>query len=228
MPVLREWDLVVDADAVLRGQGADPAIIRRRSAMLVSVAERAIREGSHLIKPEVLYRRLAVDRVVHERITLEGNGILQGRLLAQHLGPASEVSIILCTIGDALEELASETIAHDPVFGLALDGLGSAYVEALANAACRRFEEEAKAASLQASIPLSPGMIGWTVDEGQPQIFGLLDSEEIGVRVTPSWVMLPRKSLSMVLGVGTEMVEAGKTCDYCTLRETCRYQDHYA
>jgi len=228
MPVWREWDLTVDADAVLRGQGADPAIIRGRSAILVSVAERAIREGSHLIKPEVLFRRLAVDRVAHERITLEGNGILQGKLLAQHLAPASEAAVILCTIGDDLETRASETMAHDPVFGLALDGLGSAYVEALANAACRRFEDDAKVESLQTSIPLSPGMIGWSVEEGQPQIFHLLPSEEIGVRVTASWVMLPRKSLSMVLGIGREMVEAGRTCDYCTLREACRYQDHYA
>ena len=228
MSILREWDLVVDADAVLRGQGVNPAIIRGRSPRLVSVAEHAIREGSHLIMPEVLYRRLAVERVVHERITLKGGGGLQGKLLAQHLAPASEVAVILCTIGDALEALASETISHDPVLGFALDGLGSAYVEALANAACRRFEDEAKAAALQTSIPLSPGMMGWSVEDGQPQIFGLLRSEEIGVRVTPSWVMLPRKSLSMVLGIGTGMVEAGKTCDYCMLRETCRHQDHYA
>ena len=228
MPVLREWDLVVDADAVLRGQGANPAVIRGRSPSLVSTAERAIHDGSHLIKPAVLVRRLAVEGVVHERIKLEEGAGLQGRLLAQHLAAASEVVVLLCTVGDDLEELASKTMMSDPVFGLALDGLGSAAVEALANAACRRFEDEAKAAALQTSIPLSPGMIGWSVEEGQPQIFRLLPSEEIGVRVTPSWVMLPRKSLSMVLGIGTRMVEAGKTCDYCTLRETCRYQDHYA
>jgi len=101
-------------------------------------------------------------------------------------------------------------------------------VEALANAACRRIEDEAKAVALQTSIPLSPGMIGWPVEEGQAQIFNLLNAKEIGVCVTPAWVMLPRKSLSMVLGIGTRMVEAGKTCDYCTLRETCRHQDHYA
>jgi hypothetical protein len=28
MPVLEGWDLILDADAVLRGQGADPAVIR--------------------------------------------------------------------------------------------------------------------------------------------------------------------------------------------------------
>jgi hypothetical protein len=46
--------------------------------------------------------------------------------------------------------------------------------------------------------------------------------------VTPSWTTLPRMSLSMVLGMGERMVEAAMTRDYCTMRETCRYQDHTA
>jgi hypothetical protein len=39
--------------------------------------------------------------------------------------------------------------------------------------------------------------------------------------------MLPRKTLTMVLGAGPEMTAAGRTCDYCSLRDVCRYQDHY-
>lgn len=39
--------------------------------------------------------------------------------------------------------------------------------------------------------------------------------------------MIPQKSLTMVLGVGAEMKSSARTCDYCTMRETCRYQDHY-
>lgn len=195
MPVLREWDLVVDADVVLRGQGANHAATRDCSPNLVSTAERATRDGSHLLKPEVLVRCLAVEGVVHERIKLEERGSLQGRLLAQHPAAVSEVVVLLCTVGDDLEELASKTMMSDPVFALALDGLGSASVEALANAACRHFEDEAKAVGLQASIRLSPGMIGWPVDEGQPQILRVVRSDEIGVRVTPAWIMLPRKSL---------------------------------
>jgi hypothetical protein len=40
--------------------------------------------------------------------------------------------------------------------------------------------------------------------------------------------MVPRKSLTMVMGIGAELQSAGKTCDFCAMRETCRYQDHYA
>jgi hypothetical protein len=52
-------------------------------------------------------------------------------------------------------------------YSLALDGLGSAATEALANAACTQTETEAKADGMQASIPLSPGMEGWPTGQGR-------------------------------------------------------------
>lgn len=227
MPVELEWDLRIDADQVLRGQGADPTVIRQRSPRLVDLAERAIEEGTPLLKPAMLYLRWAVEGIRHESIHLEGGAELQGKLVAQHLAPARELLVILCTIGAELEEKISQVTSEDLVYGLALDGLGSAGVEALANAGCRRFEMEAVAAGFETSIPLSPGMLEWPVEQGQPQIFGLLQEEDIGVSLTPTSVMVPRKSLSMVIGIGESMV-SGTTCDYCGMRATCRYQDHYA
>ena len=227
MTVLRNWELIIDADQVLRGQGADPAAIRQRSPKLVNLAERAIEDGTPLLKPELLYRRLKVDDVIHERIRLEGGGELRGKLLVEHLAPASEVIVILCTIGSDLEEKISQVMTTDLIYALALDGLGSAGVETLANAACRQFEVEAEEKRLEATIPLSPGMINWSVEEGQPQIFDLLPAEEIAIELTSSWVMIPRKSLSMVMGIGKHMIQSGTTCDYCSMTETCRYQDHY-
>jgi hypothetical protein len=227
MTVLREWELILDVDQVIRGQGADPGVIRHRSPKLIDIAERVIEEGTPLLKPELLYRRLKVDQVVHERVQLDGGEELRGNLLSQHLAPALEVIMILCTIGSDLEDRISQVMKSDPAYALALDGLGSAGVEALANAGCRKFELEATAYELEVSIPLSPGMEGWPVEQGQSQIFDLLPTEEIGVQLTPSWVMVPRKSLSMVMGIGEDMTQSGSPCDYCSMRETCRYQDHY-
>jgi hypothetical protein len=225
MPVLSNWELIIDADQVLRGQGADPAKIRQRSPRLIDLAERAIEEGSSLLKPALLYRRMEVDHVIHERIRLKGGGELKGKLPATHLAPASEVLVILCTVGSDLEKRISQVMKTDLVYGLALDGLGSAGVEALTNAACRQFEIEAEMKHLEVTIPLSPGMMDWSVEDGQPQIFKLLPAEEIDVELTSSVVMVPRKSLSMVMGIGKQMITSGSICDYCSMAETCRYRD---
>ena len=114
------------------------------------------------------------------------------------------------------------------VYALALDGAGSASVEALANAACLYFENQAAEEGLQASIPFSPGMVDWTVADGQPQIFNLLGEAETIVNLTSSYIMIPRKSLTMVMGFGVDLKSSGRTCDFCIMRGTCRYQDHYA
>jgi len=101
-------------------------------------------------------------------------------------------------------------------------------VELLATEVISRLEAAAHADGLQSSIPLSPGMINWTVEVGQPEIFALVDAGQIGVRLNGSSMMVPRMSLSQVLGFGLEMNLKGRSCDYCNLNQTCRYQDHYA
>lgn len=227
MPKITNIIPEIDVDAVIRGQGADPAIIRQRRPAMVKLAEQAMEEALPLVEPTVIYREFAVQGVTHERLLLEGGHKLAGKLLVQHLAQAQRVYVILCSIGTSVEQYSSEMWASSATYSLALDGVGSAAVEALANAACRYFEDQAAFQGWRTSIPLSPGMIDWSLTEGQPQIFKLLDGETLGVELTPSMVMLPRKTLTMILGSGPELTAAGRTCDYCSLRDVCRYQDHY-
>jgi hypothetical protein len=70
-------------------------------------------------------------------------------------------------------------------------------------------------------------MVGWDVDPGQRQLFDLVNASQAGVRLNQSLVMVPRMSISQIQGYGPEMALQGKTCDFCNLRESCRYQDHY-
>ena len=227
MPLLRDWDLSLDVDQVLRAQGADPAVLRARRPALVDAAEQALQEGLAYLAPVAAYRELAVESLRHERLFLTG-GVLTGPLVAQHLRSAQQVVVLACTIGDALERVISEAMSEDPVRGLALDGLGSAAAEGLAAAAAAHFEDQARAQGLHTTIPLSPGMVGWPVEEGQAEIFSLVDGGEAGISLTSGGMMVPRKSISLVLGVGKDVAAEGRSCDFCNLRETCRYQDHYA
>jgi len=228
MQTLRDWNLVLDVDHVLMGQGADPKAVRERSPYLVEIAQRALVEGQSLLEPLVIYRHLAVQGLKHERLLLTGEATLIGPLIAQHLALAEQVVVILCTIGDGLENHISEVLTTDPSYGFALDGLGSAAVEALAADACNYFGEQAAAEGMERTIPFNPGMVGWPVEEGQKQIFDIFNDCEIDIKLTSSGMMIPRKSISMVLGLGADLTSTGRACDYCNMRETCCYQDHYA
>lgn len=226
MPILRDFELVLDADDVLRAQGGDPADIRARRPAFVELAERALVEAMPLLQPAVAYQHWTVEGLTHERLSLAGGGMLSGPLVSQHLAPASEVVTVVCTAGSQLEDHAAQVLGTDAVYGLAIEGVGSAAAEALAAAACHHIEVEAEAVGLKATIPISPGMVGWPVHEGQHQIFDLLTTAEIGVRLMPSGMMIPRKSLSLVIGLGVEVSSEGIPCDYCSMRDRCRYKAH--
>ena len=234
MPILNNWELSLTTDEVLRAQGANPDVIRLRRPLLVNNTDAAIVKGRYLLHPLVLYEKYEVIGLVHERLELISNSgslnkyYLSGQLVAQHLARAQIIVVMLCTIGSELDESVSSSFKIDPLSGLALDGVGSAAVEKLAIQACNYFETQANTDGFNTSMPINPGMVGWSLDQGQPQIFSLLDSDQIGVSLTESCMMTPSKSLSMVIGIGKEVATMGSSCDYCSLKGVCKYQNHYA
>jgi hypothetical protein len=194
---------------------------------LIKTAEEALTVGLELLEPQVLIKERTVTSFQHEQLVLEDNKQISGALVTGHLVGARSIKTVVCTVGSKIDAHASEVMEDDIVLGLAVDGVGSAAVEALANAVCKDIELEAESREFQSTIPLSPGMIGWSVEEGQPIIFDLMDPSQIGVELTPYKLMIPRKSLSMLIGLGPGMHSGQRICDFCAMRETCRYQDHY-
>jgi hypothetical protein len=170
---------------------------------------------------------LAVREFRHERVLLEPNGQLSGPLVAEHLHAAKSVVAAVCSIGPELEQAVSRCFAEDPALSMALDAFGSAAVDLVASAMCARVDAEADAQGVRTTIPLSPGLVGWPVASGQSQIFALVDGASAGVSLTKGFMMLPRKSTSMVIGIGPEVDHAGESCDYCSMAETCRYRQEH-
>jgi hypothetical protein len=224
MPALTGFTLIVTSEDVLSAQGADPQLIISRNPDLVSVAEEALEKGLPLIEPRIWYENRNVAEVLHSRIKLDGGGELRGSLLMEHLAGAKEVVVAVCTVGDRINEIVRTVFDEDPVLGLALDGVGSAAVNSLSASVAHFFEEQARENNTGISVPLSPGMQGWTVEDGQPQLFKLLRNNQIGVSLTDSCVMRPAKSLSLLMGIGPEVTSKGSICEYCAVKENCRYR----
>jgi len=228
MEILTNWSLHLDIDLVLRWQGVEPTRARQRNSPLLRIASEALQLGQPLIQPAVLVHSLPVDAAQHERLSLAGGGALSGPAITRFLAPAQEVVIVICTIGDQMELLISEAMKSEPALGMSLDGLANGAVENLGTEVCRHYEREAALRGWQCSLPVSPGMDGWPLGEAQKQLFNLVDSSFVGVHLTDSAVMLPLKTASMVLGLGENIAVQGGPCDFCNLRETCRYRETYS
>jgi hypothetical protein len=212
---------------VLRAQGADPEAVRRRRPGAVSVAEQAVAQGAGLVRPVVVSGTFAVAELRHEQLRLEGGGHLAGPLIAQHLRAAESVAVAVCTIGPALEEAVAACFGDDPALGVALDAFGSVMVDLLATAMCQGVDSDAAAQGLRTTVPLSPGLVGWPLANGQRQVFALVDAASAGVSLTPGCLMMPQKSTSLVIGIGADVEHAGETCDYCSMATTCRYRQEH-
>jgi len=90
-------------------------------------------------------------------------------------------------------------------------------VEAAAQLLSAEVRAWARERGLDATPPYSPGYCGMTVREQIP-LFASLPTRQINVRVTPSCLMLPVKSVSGLIGLGpADLVSpGGYPCEACT------------
>jgi len=222
MPILTTLKPAIELTEVWKYEqgGREPRLALRQ------LAEKLLPEAQALVTPAVVVDFFPVSEVKHDRITLEGGHRLRGPDAARLLAPAKEVVVGVVTIGPALEEQASQYFANgQPAHGYLLDCLGTAAVTNLVQQVCAHLENLAAARGWPLGFPLSPGDAGWPIAE-QKTVFALVPAETIGVRLTDSCAMLPKKSISFVAGLGPGMLTAaeGSQCDYCSLRDTCRYR----
>ena len=223
MELLEDFSLTLCEDDVLRGEGADPEIVRGGKTPILKAASSALHEGFSKLRPIALIESVKIVEHRHERILLQGGNELASPLVAHHLAGAEHVVVVICTIGSLLENMVSSWMEENPLLGLALDGLGNSAVEAIAQQVCKRIGEQAQDKNLTASTPLSPGEPEWPVGVGQLQIFSLLEPSRAGITLASSGMMTPKKSISFVVGIGPEMVQTDP-CSLCSLRERCRYR----
>ncbi len=227
--LLNQWKLNLDVDHILQGQGADPQIIRQRRPQLVDMAERALEESPDLLDPQLVYEEYGVEDFRHEKISLRDGAVLSGPAIGEHLAPADRVVIMAYTIGPELDRRVASAMRSEPVYALALDGLGTHAVDQLGWLAYQHFEAQAGAQAMQLTMPLSPGMIGWPFEKGQKQLMIMLDSTEAGIQVMDSGQMNPRKSVSAVIGMGKNVQhEEINPCDFCGVQHVCQFRGRHA
>jgi hypothetical protein len=225
MPIIRSgWDIDINVEDVLFAQAADAAVLSRRSPRLVEVAQKAAKDALDYLSPLVVYQDMEVKAFHRGGVILAEDHFLSGLLINEHLKGAHSVIVIVCTIGDALERKASQLSDQDIVYGYALDSAGSAAVDLLAYQAFHYFEGQKEKQGWKTSIAINPGMLGWPLKEGQKQIFSILGNQDHHVKLTESGLMIPLKSISMVIGAGPDMERNGNTCDYCSFKGRCYYQ----
>jgi hypothetical protein len=222
MTILRDWPLEFAQDQIGRLEGESSGRILSSAAGREDWAA-ALADARELARPVAAWGAFRLRGIAYGRIELEGGAVLGGGPLAEVASGSSELLIAVCTIGEALSLRVRELQGERRMLrGLLLDDLGSWAVDSVRQGFCRRMEEEASLAGLRVSTFLSPGESAWPLED-QRVIFSLLDAAAIGVSLSPSLLMSPRKSLSLVMGRGSAPLghEGGDNCDFCAMKDRC-------
>jgi hypothetical protein len=217
---LSSGQIPLDAEDVLRGQGIDP---KRARPGLVIPAEAVAGGLSDLLAPQAIYDVLSVRDFHHRTIELQGGAVFEGPLAARALAGAEKVALAVCTIGPALENHVKEIFSEDPVRAMALDGAGVASLRKVSEAVIAEVRDIAAKRGWGFGMRAQPGQEGWSIRQ-QRVIFEHLPANEIGVHLTESCLMIPRKSVSFVIGVGPDMRPDAVACDFCSKRDRCPWR----
>lgn len=212
--ILEGFDIEPDSAELSRllGRKSGEAIGSPAAATAGKIAaalDSALEESKGLLEPKAIY-------VAAAGADLPGSDIF---------ADLEKVAFCVCTIGPALEERVTALSKDgDMLAAVVLDAIGSAAAEATARYANDRIDEMAAAMGLKTSCRASPGYGDWDVKE-QKRLFELVPADRIGVTLTASSMMVPRKSVSFAVHIAEDPVRLRSegSCSNCDM-ETCPYR----
>jgi hypothetical protein len=207
-------DLAVAADEIEARLGYPPGAA---SSVFIDMINRTISAAPASLAVRAGFRLLPVERPPDRRDGLLVDGVFlhTRNIVAAEFAQTDRVAVFVCTIGPALEaEAAALMRSGDPALGFVVDCVASAYAERTAAVLHDRIAARSAREGGGVTNRYSPGYCTWPVAE-QHLLFSLLPPGFCGITLTESALMLPVKSVSGIIGVGSGVRRNPYRCDRC-------------
>ena len=228
MKIIKDTKFNIGREEVLRYQGYSKKKVKKPNQNILQITKEEINRGYDLFEPQGIYRLIKINSFLsNKEIELEGGHILRfAKSIIKQLKGASHLLVGVVTIGDFLEKKVSELFSQGEYpRALALDAVGTVAVEDFSREVRKLARQEVEEQGFKTSRHFSPGYGGWEVSQ-QDIIFKSIPADNIGVRLTKGYMMLPQKSLSWAIGAGKEIIipsEEDNNCGNCQ-HECCNYK----
>lgn len=185
--------------AALHAKGS----IDSRLAEQMDEAEKLLKAAA---RPKAVYKVLESSMISTESISIK-----------KHLEGCHKIALMAVTLGTDVDQLLRRTQVTDMAMAVLIDAGASVLIEQLTD----EFQRSIKAGPFMTSR-FSPGYGDWPITE-QSRIVRLLDGQrQIGLNVTKDSLMIPRKSITAVMGIADHPVKGClATCDECVLKDKC-------
>ncbi len=169
--------------------------------------------------PRLTYRHAPLEDGAVLGVTFEGNDI------PAMLESCEEVVLFGATLGPGVERLMMRYEVVNAADSVIMDACASTAIENI----CNNFESDMRRAveaeGRYLTDRFSPGYGDLPITE-QPKFFALLDmTRRIGVSLTPTTIMVPRKSVTAIMGIArTPQPHRPPDCEHCLMFRTCPFR----
>ena len=208
----------LNIDEVLRYMGCPPD---RADPATRALAEDCAAQVLQTVTPRWTYRVFDLD--FEEGGVRMGGLLLPGEDLRTHLKGCERAALFCATLGAGADALIRRAESGDMARALALDCAAAAAVEEV----CDQIELELQALFPGCSFPFrySPGY-GDLPLTLQGDLLALLDAlRRVGLTASASNILLPRKSVTAILGVAQSPIERkSRSCLGCPDHDGCQYR----
>ena len=203
-----------------RGQQPDEEIAR--------LLEQAVQECVQKLSPAYVWEVFPVQTLPEqEGFWLEGTQVhLTGRSIGRHLQGAKKAVLLAATLGVQAERLLAGLQRMNMTQALITEAVCTEAIEKTCDAAEQEIRELAQKEGFYTKFRFSPGY-GDLPLEVQPELLKALSAmKTIGLGCNESFLLIPRKSVTAVVGFFEEP-PAGtlrQKCQACTLAANCEYR----
>jgi hypothetical protein len=140
-----------------------------------------------------------------------------GSKIARQILGSDMFALFVTTAGNSFDAwIKSKASGGDVLAEYFCSSIGSVIADKAADVIQEEIDRYAIKAGKGITNRFSPGYCSWNIRE-QRAIFDLLPAEKIGVTLTLSFLMKPIKSVSGIIGIGTDMNPGPYMCDLCTM-----------
>jgi hypothetical protein len=185
-----------------------------------------LQEAKDLCQPVACYDVFPITKFKHDVILLADGTRIGGGPVVNVMAGAQELIVGVCSLGSNVDvQITTYSKSKEWFKMMILDELATWGVDQVRLQLVEYLGQKYESDGWRTSTCLSPGESEWSVKE-QAKIFKLLVTQQIGVSLSEGLVMYPLKSLSLIIGAGHGPlgVEGLSNCDFCSLKERCRYQ----
>ena len=192
--------------------------------VLTTQVDKCEKELLDIIRPTYTHKIFLLERTENGILLSGTNLLLTGEAVKEHLRGCHSAIVMAVTLSGYADNYIRRAEISDMAQALIADCLCTAAVEQVCDIA---------EAEITASLPenshttwrFSPGY-GDLPLEIQPNLLRVLNAEKlIGLTINDSLIMLPRKSVTALIGISDKPIENRRRgCAICNMRDTCNFR----